>query len=505
MESTLSITNQRSFFIRNSSVVHLLHSSVAFAGLYSLDVFDVLAFVSKDVRIILHELSPTSTPRIIQVYSAHRLLFSKRKFFVGSTRIYDALFDFKRLGIIDSSLFVVAQNTSSSSHNPSLLQFDSPSYPPMVLLPNNNYTMSHLTNYRAKGRFPVVIWSGVHKQCLLRSSQPLPGTFGLTQCSDDVRILEKILKQTNKRVFYVYDARPKLSTKATRLQGGGMESQSNYPFCMFENLALDGIKEVKASFTKIMKIILFERRDVYDFKTSIESSGWLKSQHQLLTYAVVLANKLYSGESMLIHCRNGWDTTCSLCSLIMLMVDPFYRTVEGFLVLIEHQWLAMGHKFPLRTGVGAKWDIDPLPFISSLYGVVKRVNTSCFVTDTDVVNGKAVAPIFLQFLEAIHHMICYDQSAFQFNDKLLVFIADCLYDSRFSTFYVEHTPDSISAGELYDAVLDNLDQYLNPTYKNNSDGFFPSFNTTEFDLWEEYFFRYPSNVIQIRPASVSLV
>ena len=36
--------------------------------------------------------------------------------------------------------------------------------------------------------------------------------------------------------------------------------------------------------------------------------------------------------SVLVHCSDGWDRTSQLTSLSQLMMDPYYRTVEGFKV-----------------------------------------------------------------------------------------------------------------------------------------------------------------------------
>ena len=54
---------------------------------------------------------------------------------------------------------------------------------------------------------------------------------------------------------------------------------------------------------------------------------------------------------VMVHCSDGWDRTPQIVALTELLVDPYYRSMEGFRVLVEKEWLDFGHKMADRNGV----------------------------------------------------------------------------------------------------------------------------------------------------------
>lgn len=94
---------------------------------------------------------------------------------------------------------------------------------------------------------------------------------------------------------------------------------------------------------------------------------------------------------VLVHCSDGWDRTPQITALAELMLDPYYRTIEGFQVLVQREWMAHGHKFADRCGHG--------------------------VAANDL-NERS--PVFLQWLDCIYQLLDQNPTAFEFNEMFLV-------------------------------------------------------------------------------------
>ena len=73
------------------------------------------------------------------------------------------------------------------------------------------------------------------------------------------------------------------------------------------------------------------------------------------------------------------------------MLDPYYRTIEGFQILVQREWIAFGHKFGDRCGHGVGAN-DP--------------------------NERS--PVFLQWLDCIYQLFTQNPVAFEFNEMFLV-------------------------------------------------------------------------------------
>ncbi|KAM4809002.1 phosphatidylinositol-3-phosphate phosphatase MTMR7 [Rhinophrynus dorsalis] len=260
------------------------------------------------------------------------------------------------------------------------------------------------SKFRSRGRFPTLsYYCQDNNASICRSSQPLSGFSA--RCLEDEQMLQAIRKANPGSDFlYVVDTRPKLNAMANRAAGKGYENEDNYSDIKFQFIGIENIHVMRNSLQKMLEVCELRSPSMGDFLWGLESSGWLKHIKAIIDAGIFIAKAVSEeGTSVLVHCSDGWDRTAQVCSVASLLLDPYYRTIRGFMVLIEKDWISFGHKFNHRYG---NLEGDP----------------------------KEVSPVIDQFIECVWQLMEQFPCAFEFNERFLVHIHHHIYSCQYGNF-----------------------------------------------------------------------
>uniref|UniRef100_A0A2K5S5C3 Myotubularin related protein 6 n=1 Tax=Cebus imitator TaxID=2715852 RepID=A0A2K5S5C3_CEBIM len=325
------------------------------------------------------------------------------------------------------------------------------------------------SKFRSKGRFPVLSYYHQDKKAAIcRCSQPLSGFSA--RCMEDEHLLQAISKANPvNRYMYVVDTRPKLNAMANRAAGKGYENEDNYSSIRFQFVGIENIHVMRSSLQKLLEVNGTKGLSVSDFYSGLESSGWLRHIKAIMDAAIFLAKAIMvENASVLVHCSDGWDRTSQVCSLGSLLLDSYYRTIKGFMVLIEKDWISFGHKFSERCG---HLDGDP----------------------------KEVSPVFTQFLECVWHLTEQFPQAFEFNEAFLLQIHEHIHSCQFGNFLgnCQKEREELKLKEktysLWPFILEDQKKYLNPLYSSKSHRFIvlePNTVSFNFKFWRNMYHQF---------------
>ncbi|GMF09513.1 unnamed protein product [Phytophthora lilii] len=232
-------------------------------------------------------------------------------------------------------------------------------YPRHIIVPADisDVRLKAAAAFRSHQRLPVVSW--IHRSngaTIVRSSQPLVGLKSARSGEDEL-LVRLLCCSSNKKAFGRYvimDARSQLAAVGNKAMGKGTEISSNYRGSKLMFMNVENIHSVRQS--QLALAAIFEPRKSASEDTSssfygrIDGSGWLRHVRLVLKASVELAHTVNNGMSVLTHCSDGWDRTAQMVALAELMLDPYYRTLRGFQVLVEKEWCSFGHQFALRSG-----------------------------------------------------------------------------------------------------------------------------------------------------------
>ncbi|XP_008333909.1 phosphatidylinositol-3,5-bisphosphate 3-phosphatase MTMR3 isoform X1 [Cynoglossus semilaevis] len=323
-----------------------------------------------------------------------------------------------------------------------------PSYPQQLLVPAwiTDKELENVAAFRSWKRFPAVVYRHITTGAVIaRCGQPEVSWWGWRN-ADDEHLVQSIAKacavdsSPHKHVqnssytngsdlpdtefessmtnstevetlviqphkLLILDARSYAAAVANRAKGGGCECPEYYPNCEVVFMGMANIHSIRKSFQSL-RFLCTQMPDPANWLSALESTKWLQHLSLLLKAALLVVNAVdRDHRPVLVHCSDGWDRTPQIVALSKLLLDPYYRTVEGFQVLVETDWLDFGHKFADRCGHGENSE---------------DLNERC--------------PVFLQWLDCVHQLQRQFPCSFEFNEAFLVKLVQHTYSCLFGTF-----------------------------------------------------------------------
>ncbi|THH10851.1 hypothetical protein EW145_g1049 [Phellinidium pouzarii] len=255
----------------------------------------------------------------------------------------------------------------------------------------------------------------------------------------------------------IIDARPTTNAMANVAKGAGTENMDYYKEGKKAYLGIDNIHVMRDSLNRVVEVLREADTLAYSIggdgpdreqlamlssslldRQALRRSNWLRHLSAILDGTLLIIRNVHVNSShVLIHCSDGWDRTAQLSSLAQLCLDPFYRSLKGFQVLIEKDWLSFGHRFLDRCGHLSSEKI----FLSAMdmpsNGGAEAAH-ALFVSVQNRLGGqghlKETSPVFHQFLECVRQVQRQFPERFEFNSRYLEQIHYHLYSCQFGTF-----------------------------------------------------------------------
>jgi len=398
--------------------------------------------------------------------------------------LYNPVAEYTRMGCFDSDgsndqsvvWRIFRQETSGT-----LSYSFSPTYAATLVLPAlmTDLELAEAASYRSKKRLPAVTYrEKISGAVLCRSSQPMAGV-GNKRSKADERLLDlyrtkgnpdSVEEATQPSHFHIIDCRGAMAATGNQVQGKGVENPSNYKFTDLTYCNIGNIHTMRDSLEKLAEIVLpgSDDESFTSFLSALDETKWLQHLILILAGSVNCMRHLLNGESVLIHCSDGWDRTAQISATSQLLIDPYYRTLQGFAVLIEKDWCGFGHKFQDRCGHGS----------------------------TDHKDERS--PVFVQWLDTVQQIMIQFPTAFEFSEKLLVFLADHIFSCLFGNFLGnwEKQRADLNVQEkttsIWAYVMKSSSLFKNSAYQPLQQPIEPTASLKKVRLWERYYCRWDS-------------
>uniref|UniRef100_A0A7S1CHB4 Myotubularin phosphatase domain-containing protein n=1 Tax=Bicosoecida sp. CB-2014 TaxID=1486930 RepID=A0A7S1CHB4_9STRA len=437
---------------------------------------------------------------------------------VDGWTLYDVDVEFRRQGALAS-----AWAASNVNHRYELCS----TYPRRLIVPQGTIESSlrKVASFRSRERLAVLTWYCKHNNgALLRSSQPKVGILG-RESEGDQRLLEAA------RVRVIFDARPRKNALGNRAMGKGTEIAADYTDLELVFLDIENIHVMRTSCQRLRALLdstgtidVDGVRDpgtpggssggssgavsrlsrlaggggggsggaggdggagvggegddaVADFQGQLSATKWLFHVQACMRGAARVVSTVWDeGRTALVHCSDGWDRTSQISALAQLCMDPYYRTMRGFCVLVEKDWCSFGHMFEKRLGHGS-----------------------------DDFHDEQRSPIFLQFMDSVWQVWRQFRRSFEFNERFIDAVAHHAYSCRFGTFLFNCERERVEARlaerteSLWTFLLAHRAGFRNPHYRHRTSPIRPATAMHALALWPYHARMYPAMQVPEAP------
>jgi hypothetical protein len=479
---------------------------------------------------------------------------------VNGWEIYDPKAEFRRQGI--------SQKLSDKGWRLTNINADysfCDTYPAVLCVPTSisDNVLKYARTFRSRNRIPALSYYHPVNGCTItRSSQPLSGVMRKTNIQDEKLVaasfsavipgsgnstpmssqqdsVENVVppietelsetekfedefisksavmfdEKTGKRLIYgaqqanlIVDARPTINAMVNQVQGMGSENMDKYRFARKIFLSIENIHVMRSSLNKVVEGLKdADLSPLPPNRELLHQSGWLRHIHDVLDGSAIITRQIGIQHShVLIHCSDGWDRTSQLSALAQIMLDPYFRTIEGFVVLVEKDWLSFGHMFRLRSGhlnhedwftiqkdglAGSK--VQPGEndgrndaFQNVISGAKRFFNqnkeegdldtaseaATGMIVDDEATTPKMVSPVFHQFLDCTYQLLRQNPTRFEYNERFLRRLLYHLYSCQYGTFLYNSEKQRHDArvkertSSVWDYFLCRKAEFTNPDF-----------------------------------------
>jgi len=348
---------------------------------------------------------------------------------------------------------------------------------------------------------------------------------GVDPADDDILTTSTIIVDEDEgpRVFgarrdnLIVDARPAINSLAMQVAGKGSENMEYYKCATKVFLSIDNIHVMRDSLNRVIDAI--KDADVSPFPPNrdlLARSSWIKHIQSVLEGSHIIAQQVgVKAAHVLIHCSDGWDRTSQLSALSQIMLDPYFRTIDGFIVLVEKDWLSFGHMFQQRSGhlnhekwfniqgdamAGAR--IEPgesdgrNEVLDNAISSAKRFFSKNLgqgqeesdadgpaaaeehnsrqalvpLEENQATRPREISPVFHQFLDATYQLIRQHPTRFEFNERFLRRLLYHLYSCQYGTFLYNNEQQRREAKvqertrSVWDYFISRRQEFTNQSY-----------------------------------------